>query len=75
MTLAALPGDRLWTQREAAYYLGVSARYLRESVCPKVLLPGNGPKGQPIVRYDPAEVKQWAERWHTKHAARSAKVA
>jgi hypothetical protein len=57
--------DRLWTQPEAAAYLGVSARYLRESGCPKVLLPGNGPKGQPLVRYRPADVEAWLTAWHT----------
>ena len=57
------------SEREAAYYLGVSARYLRESDCPKVLLPGNGKAGQPIVRYDPGDVKAWAARWNTKRVA------
>ena len=71
----ALPDDRLWTQAEAAYYLGVSARYLRESACPKVLLPGNGPKGQPLVRYDPADVKAWQAQWNTARASRINKVA
>ncbi len=61
-TEIGLPFDRFWNQREAAYYLGVSARYLRESDCPKVLLPGNGKAGQPIVQYDPADVKAWAAR-------------
>jgi hypothetical protein len=56
-------------QREAAYYLGVSARYLRDSDCPKVLLPGNGKSGQPIVRYDPVHVKAWGARWNTKRVA------
>ncbi len=69
VTELALPTDRLWNQREAAYYLGVSARYLRDSDCPKVLLPGNGKSGQPIVRYDPAGVKAWAARWNTKRVA------
>lgn len=55
--------ERLWTQREAADYLGVSARYLRDSSCPKILLPGNGPKGQQLVRYVPADVKAWALNW------------
>ena len=63
---APLPTDRLWTQNEAAYYLGVSARYLRDSDCPKVLLPGTGKKGQPLVRYEPAAVKSWAEAWRTR---------
>lgn len=56
---------RLWTQREAAAFLGVTPRYLRDSTCPKLLLPGNGPKGQPLVRYEPAEVRAWARSWHT----------
>ena len=69
MSRAELPTDRLWTQKEAAYFLGVSARYLRDSDCPKVLLPGNGAKGQPLVRYDPADVKAWAARWNTRRVA------
>lgn len=50
----------LWTQTEAAAFLCVTARYLRDSSCPKILLPGNGKKGQPLVRYDPEEVRAWA---------------
>ena len=68
---APLPTDRLWTQLEAAYYLGVSARYLRDSDCPKVLLPGTGKKGQPLVRYEPAAVKSWAEAWRTRSFRRA----
>jgi hypothetical protein len=75
VTLPDLPADRLWSQREAAYYLGVSARYLRDSDCPKVLLPGNGKAGHPIVRYDPADVKAWASRWNTKNVNRPTKAA
>ncbi len=63
-----LPTDRLWTQREAAYYLGVSPRYLRESSCPKCLLPGHGPRHQPVIRYDPAQVKAWAAARSTARA-------
>jgi|GEM_PF-2450980 len=63
--LAPLATDRLWTQAEAAYYLGVSVRYLRESSCPKVLLPGAGKKGQPLVRYEPAAVMAWKDAWST----------
>lgn len=55
----------LWTQAEAAKYLGVSVRYLRDSACPKVLLPGNGGRGQPLVRYNPVDVMVWAKRWCT----------
>jgi hypothetical protein len=68
----SLPDDRLWTQREAAHFLGVSARYLRDSSCPKILLPGNGEKGQPLVRYDPAEVRAWMSAWHTSRVKRIA---
>lgn len=57
--------DRLWTQREAAAYLAVTTRYLRDSSCPKLLLPGCGAKHHPIVRYDPSEVRAWARTWHT----------
>jgi hypothetical protein len=59
------PVERLWTQREAAVFLGVTPRYLRDSSCPKVLLPGNGKKGHPILRYDPVEVRAWARAWHS----------
>ena len=54
---------RLWTQRQAAEYLAVTPRYLRDSRCPKIFLPGNGSKGNPVVRYDPAEVQAWAHAW------------
>lgn len=53
--------DALWTQQEAAEHLRVSARYLRASSCPKVLLPGNGRTKKPLVRYDPAQVRRWWE--------------
>jgi hypothetical protein len=69
MIASPLPTDRLWTQHEAAYYLGVSARYLRESSCPKVLLPGAGEKGRPLVRYEPAAVMSWKDAWSTNRRA------
>lgn len=55
----------LWTQREAAAYLRVSARFLRDSSCPKVLLPGNGKRGYAVIRYDPKEVRAWADQRRT----------
>jgi hypothetical protein len=48
------------TQREAAALLRVSVSYLRASSCPKHLLPGNGPRGRPIVRYLREELLDWA---------------
>ena len=62
---APLPTDRLWTQLEAAYYLGVSVRYLRQSNCTKLLLPGTGAKQQPLLRYEPQTVKAWAAAWRS----------
>jgi hypothetical protein len=56
----------LWTQEQAAFYAAVSPRYLRESCCPKVLLPGNGPKGEPLVRYKPEDVMRWVDSWSTR---------
>jgi hypothetical protein len=47
------------TQREAARVLRVSVSFLRASSCPKHLLPGNGPRGRPLVRYLRDEVLQW----------------
>jgi hypothetical protein len=59
--------DRLLRQKEAAVMLGVSVAWLRASSCPKVLLPGNGPKGRDIVRYDPADLRAWAADRNTKN--------
>jgi hypothetical protein len=47
------------TQREAARVLRVSVSFLRASSCPKHLLPGNGPRGRPLVRYLRSEVLAW----------------
>jgi hypothetical protein len=55
-------GERLpheLTQREAARLLRVSPSYLRASSCPKHLLPGNGPRGRPLVRYLRDELLAW----------------
>jgi hypothetical protein len=59
---AAYDSGRLWTQAEAAEYLCVSQRYLRASSCPKILLPGTGLHGKPLVRYNPADVRAWAQQ-------------
>lgn len=67
--LEFVPG-RLMTQREAAALLAVSVRYLRESSCPKVLLPGHGARGKQLVRYDATEVQEWAAQWRTSRRLR-----
>jgi hypothetical protein len=56
----------LWTQAEAAAFLSVSQRYLRASACPKLLLPGTGPAGKPLVRYDPNAVRAWVDQRSVK---------
>lgn len=55
----------LWTQKEAALNLRVSTAYLRQSGCPKVLLPSLKPDGKPMVRYVPSEVEKWFRQHHT----------
>lgn len=57
---------RLLKQHEAASLLGVSVSYLRASSCPKLLLPGNGRRGRPIVRYRREDVERWAESVSTR---------
>jgi len=56
----ATAAPMLLTQKEAADLLAVSVSYLRASSCPKVLLPGTGPRGKPLVRYVHADVLGWA---------------
>lgn len=57
--------DGYWTQRQAAAVLGVSPRYLRASSCPKLLLPGTGTAGRPLVRYAPDAVHAWAASYRS----------
>ena len=57
LPLGTLP---IMTQKEAAALLRVSVAYLRASSCPKLLLPGNGPRGRPTVRYRLEDVLAWA---------------
>jgi hypothetical protein len=57
---AALPTDRLWTEKQAAAYLGMSERWMRDSDVPKVLLPGKGTARAAAVRYESDEVKAYA---------------
>ena len=57
----------LWTQVQTAAYLNVSSRYLRDSSCPKVLLPGNGEKQEEsVIRYKPEAVIRWVQNWSTE---------
>lgn len=57
----------LWTQKQAAAYLNVSERFLRDSSCPKVLLPGNGKEQkESVIRYKPEAVMRWTAHWSTE---------
>lgn len=53
--------EPLMTQKEAAALLKVSRSWLRASECPKVLLPGNGPKRRNLVHYRMSDIERWAE--------------
>jgi hypothetical protein len=59
LTASDAPLPQELTQREAATLLRVSVSYLRASSCPKHLLPGNGKRGRPLVRYRREEVLAW----------------
>jgi hypothetical protein len=48
------------TQKAAAHLLGVSTSWLRSSTAPRTLLPGNGPAGQPLLRYSRTALLDWA---------------
>jgi hypothetical protein len=61
-----VPTCRLWTQEEATLYLNVSVRWLRDSACPKIRLPGNGRTGEPLIRYRPEDVVKWVDSWCTR---------
>lgn len=65
--VVGLPPLGLFTQKDAAAYLRVSPAYLRASSCPKILLPGNGKKGRPMVRYRVEDLVAWAERRLPRH--------
>ena len=49
------------TPAEAAELLRVSQGYLRNSDCPKILLPGNGMTQKPLVRYRRSDLAVWAD--------------
>jgi hypothetical protein len=50
----------LFTQAEAATYLGVKVSYLRAeaSIVPREL-PGHGEKGRPLIRYHKDDLDKW----------------
>jgi len=57
--------ERLWSARETAKFLGIAERTLRRMRVPRVSLPGSG-GDRPIVRYDPAQVREWLEGYRSR---------
>lgn len=53
-------GVECLTQKAAARLLGVSTGWLRASRAPRLQLPGNGPAGQPLLRYSRTALLEWA---------------
>ena len=62
---------QLWNQEKAAAYLQVGTRFLRNSNCPRIHLPGNGEQGEPLLRYKPEQVIEWAESWGTSTVSKT----
>ena len=61
----------LWTADECAEYLNVSRRSLLNLPgLPRVELPGRGER--PIVRYNPDDVREWAENRSTRRRGKAA---
>lgn len=63
--------ESLWTIEQAAAYLEVSPRYLRDTDCPRVRLPGHGVRRQAVIRYIPSVVRAWVDQWRTDRAPQS----
>jgi Helix-turn-helix domain len=61
----------LYTQTEAATYLGVKVRWLREeaTVVPRQL-PGHGEKGRPLIRYHKDDLDEWIRKQHEQQKGR-----
>lgn len=60
--LATAEDTTYLTQKEAATLMRVSVAYLRNSDCPKVLLP-SGRGRRPLVRYLRKDLDTWMQRW------------
>lgn len=57
-------GDRLWTKRDVAAYLGVNVRSVERLNIPRVPITVTGKR--PVVRFDPVQVAEWVEARRTK---------
>jgi hypothetical protein len=56
--------EPLWTKKDVAKFLAVNVRTVERMAIPRVPLPGTGRK--PIVRYDPAQVRDWWDAYRSR---------
>lgn len=61
--------ERLWTKRDVAEYLGVNVRTVERMAIPRVSMRITGRR--PVVRYDPAQVKEWVDARRSKKLLRT----
>lgn len=66
-----MPEKVLFSQDEAATYLGVRVSWLREegSIVPREL-PGHGPKKKPLIRYHRDDLDKWIVDQHEAQKGR-----
>ena len=69
---ASMTNKALFSQQEAAAYLGVKVRYLRDevSIVPREL-PGHGEKKRPLIRYHRDDLDQWLRDLQAKGRKRA----
>lgn len=56
-----LPADRLWTAQQAAAYLQIGVKWLRESGCPTIRLAITETATKTQVRYRKEDIDNWLE--------------
>lgn len=56
-------------QREMARLLQVGERWLRDSGCPVILLPGGRPSSRPMLRYDVEQAQAWYRQFSSERRA------
>ena len=59
--------EPLWTKRDVAEYLGLNVRTVERLRIPRVSMQITGKR--PVVRFDPAQVREWVNARRTKKAS------
>lgn len=67
--------DALLRPKEAAVLTATSVGYLRNSDCPKVLLPSGDGGKKPLVRYRRSELLAWIELHSARATHRQRRVS